>query len=166
VKGAAWLVLAVAACAGSRPTRAPVPQPQLVAPQSPAASTAPADDDETVLHTRPWKYGPYFTRLKRQVNAAWNPLDVWKAFPEARRTSLGTALRETVVGVELSAEGKITKLELSQSSGVAELDAEGLRAFQASSPFGATPDGEQLKPFSFAFRFEIGAGTTSMTVAP
>lgn len=120
----------------------------------------------TVLHSRPWKYGPYFNRMKRVVGAAWHPLDVWRVLPEARRTSLGDALRETVVAAELSVEGNITKLEIRTSSGVAELDAEALRAFQASSPFGATPDGRQLDPFSFGFRFEIAAGTTSMTVGP
>ena len=162
------IVATLAACAGSTPSAAPEPRPQPASAHSSAVSKQAEDPSggETILTTRRWVYAEYFNGLKRKVGAAWKPAEVWKALPESTRTALGTVMRETIMEVELSMEGAVTRLAIRQSSGVAALDVEAIRAFQVSSPYGAPPHGEPLRPFRFGFRFDIGSGASTTTVAP
>lgn len=109
-----------------------------------------------------WQLAAFFNRLKHKVRDNWNPAAVWKALPEVTRGSLGPAGRETTVEASLAPDGTLVKLAIVKASGVAELDAEAIRAFQVSSPFGTAPAG--LTPFKFTFFFDVRGGST--TVAP
>ena len=100
-----------------------------------------------------------------KVAASWDPASVWKQLPDPMRLGLGTATRETMLEVSLAADGTLVKLAILKSSGVAELDAEAIRAFQISSPFGPSPTGLGASPFKFSFFFEVG-GSSTIGVAP
>ncbi|NVB81238.1 MAG: TonB C-terminal domain-containing protein [Kofleriaceae bacterium] len=157
----ASLVLALAACAGSKPAPAP-PQPVPLAISNTAApqeDPPPAGDDDVLVKKR-WVFAAYFTKLKHKVRDNWEPAAVWKALPAVTRGSLGTAQRDTTVEAVLAADGTLVKLAIVKSSGVAELDAEAIRAFQVSSPFETVPiEIQPLRPFKFSFFFDV-AGTS------
>lgn len=160
--GLASLLLTFAACAGSKPAPAPASPPPLAISKTPTEAATPAADEDVLLAKR-WESAAYFTRLKHEVRDSWDPAKVWKALPEVTRNSLGTARRNTTVEAVLAADGTLVKLAIVKSSGVAELDAEAIRAFQVSSPFGAPPAG--MKPFELSFIFDV-AGSASSVAAP
>lgn len=163
MKSLGW-VIALSACAGSKPapapTPAPAPPPLAISNATPSANE---DSDDSSLKAKRWVYAAFFVRLKHEVRDNWDPATVWKALPEVTRGSLGTARRDTTLEAQVAPDGTLVKLAIEKSSGVAELDAEAIRAFQVSSPFGAPPSG--LTPFKFSFFFEVG-GSASTAVAP
>lgn len=123
--------------------------------------------DETALSSKRWVYASFFNRLKRQVAQNWNPGDVWRR-NDPNGTVNGFKTRITEVRVSLSKEGALSKVVVTNPSGVNELDEEALRAFHAASPFPNPPDGLASKDgtitFAFSFYFEIGAPRTSWRV--
>jgi TonB family protein len=149
-----WLVgVLIVACAHPNP------------PGSEAKPGPASGGEQTVSKTDPkLKGGLYYKQLNDKVFAAWKPADTWKALPEARRSALGTETRETVVRFQVSTDGALTMLVVDTSSGVSELDAEAMRAFQGSSPFGAPPDGTELRPVKLTFRFEVKSGASTTLV--
>ena len=80
----------------------------------------------------------------------------------------GYKTRVTEVRVALSTRGELSKIVVTNPSGVTELDDEAVRAFQAAGPFPNPPkelaNGEGLITFAFSFYFEIGQPRSSWRV--
>jgi protein TonB len=70
--------------------------------------------------------------------------------------------------VSLSAKGELSKIVVTNPSGVSELDDEAVRAFHAAAPFPNPPkelaSADGMITFAFSFFFEIGAPHTSWRV--
>jgi TonB family protein len=123
--------------------------------------------DETALSAKRWVYATFFNRLKRQVAQNWDPATVWRRTdPDGNKNGFKT--RVTEVRVTLGAKGDLTKIVVTNPSGVADLDEEALRSFHAAAPFPNPPDGLVNKDgqitFAFSFFFEIGQSRTSWRV--
>lgn len=122
--------------------------------------------DETALSAKRWVYASFFNRLKRQVAQNWNPQSVWRR-SDPDGTHHGFKTRVTEVRVSLSPKGHLTKIVVTQPSGVSDLDEEAVRAFHAAAPFPNPPDGlvkDNQITFAFSFYFEIGQSRTSWRV--
>ena len=124
--------------------------------------------DETALSAKRWVYASFFNRLKRQVAQNWDPASVWRR-GDPSGTVWGFKTRVTEVRVSLTPKGELTKIVVTSSSGVGDLDDEAVRAFHAAAPFPNPPDGlisakDSLITFAFSFYFEIGAPRTSWRV--
>ncbi len=123
--------------------------------------------DETALSAKRWVYATFFNRLKRQVAQNWDPATVWRRTdPDGNKNGFKT--RVTEVRVSLNAKGDLSKIVVTNPSGVAELDEEAVRSFHAAAPFPNPPDGLVNKDgqitFAFSFFFEIGSPRTSWRV--
>lgn len=123
--------------------------------------------DETALSAKRWVYATFFNRLKRQVAQNWDPATVWRRTdPDGNKNGFKT--RVTEVRVSLSAKGELSKIVVTNPSGVPELDEEAVRSFHAAAPFPNPPDGLVNKDgqitFAFSFFFEIGSPRTSWRV--
>ena len=123
--------------------------------------------DETALSAKRWVYATFFNRLKRQVAQNWDPATVWRR-TDPDGTKNGFKTRVTEVRVSLNAKGELSKIVVTNPSGVADLDEEAVRSFHAASPFPNPPDGLVNKDgqitFAFSFFFEIGQSRTSWRV--
>jgi TonB family protein len=141
----AWMVAVVVAC-HPHADRAPQPpgDPQQVAEQSDVSV------DEAQLSTQV----AFVTLLKQKVAQAWVPL--WRRI-DPTGALYGTETRRTEVQVSLRADGELADIVVTMSSGIKELDDEGVRAFRAAAPFGVVPerlvhkDGQLTLRFSFFF---------------
>ncbi len=122
--------------------------------------------DETSLSAKRWVYASFFNRLKRSVAQNWDPATVWRR-NDPNGTVHGFKTRVTEVRVSLAANGSLSKVVVTNPSGVTELDDEAVRAFHSAAPFPNPPDGlvkEGLITFGFAFYFEIGQPRSSWRV--
>jgi len=114
--------------------------------------------NETALSAKRWVYASFFNRLKRQVAQNWNPAQVWRR-TDPNGTVNGFKTRVTEVRVSLAANGSLSKVVVTNPSGVGDLDDEAVRSFHAAAPFPNPPDGlvkDGMITFAFAFYFEIG----------
>ncbi len=91
--------------------------------------------DGTYLNTREWRYAAFFNRVKQAVSSKWDP----NGRLRQRNRSLGAASRNTVMHVSLRPDGTIADLFVAQSSGLDELDAEAMKAFEKAAPFSNPP---------------------------
>jgi len=123
--------------------------------------------DETSLSAKRWIYASFFNRLKRQVAQNWDPGSVWRR-ADPTGTVYGFKTRITEVRVSLSKAGELSKILVTQPSGVGDLDDEAVHAFHAAAPFPNPPEGllskDNLITFAFSFYFEIGAPRSSWKV--
>ncbi len=123
--------------------------------------------DETSLSAKRWIYASFFNRLKRQVAQNWDPGSVWRR-ADPTGTVYGFKTRITEVRVSLSKVGELSKIVVTQPSGVGDLDDEAVHAFHAAAPFPNPPEGllskDNLITFAFSFYFEIGAPRSSWRV--
>jgi TonB family protein len=123
--------------------------------------------EERALSAKRWVYASFFNRLKRTVAQNWDPATVWRR-SDPNGTKHGFKTRVTEVRVSLSAKGDLSKIVVTNPSGVTELDEEAVRSFHAAAPFPNPPDGLVNKDgtitFAFSFYFEIGAPRTSWRV--
>lgn len=126
-----------------------------------------AAGDETALTAKRWVHASFFNRLKRSVAQNWDPASVWRRRDPSGQV-YGFKTRVTEVRVALNARGDLTKIVVTQPSGVSELDDEAVRAFNQAAPFPNPPkelaNGDGLIVFAFSFYFEIGAPSTSWRV--
>jgi TonB family protein len=106
--------------------------------------------DGTSLNTREWKYAGFFNRVKQAVSAKWDP----NHRLAQKNHSLGALVRITVMHVTLRPDGSLADLFVAQSSGLDELDAEAMAAFEKAAPFPNPPpalvEGGAIR-FSFSF---------------
>ncbi len=126
-----------------------------------------ADGDETALNAKRWVYASFFNRMKRQVAQNWEPAQVWRRH-DPTGSVYGFKSRITHVRVTLDRSGALSKIVVTRPSGVAVLDDEATRAFQAAQPFPNPPAGlvatDNQISFDFSFHFEIGAPRTSWKI--
>jgi TonB family protein len=126
-----------------------------------------ASGDETALNAKRWVHASFFNRLKRSVAQNWDPASVWRR-RDPNGQVYGFKTRVTEVRVALSTNGTLSKIVVTQPSGVSELDDEAVRAFSKAAPFPNPPkelaNGEGQIVFAFSFYFEIGAPSTSWRV--
>jgi TonB family protein len=121
--------------------------------------------DETALSSKRWVYASFFNRLKRQVAQNWDPGSVWRRGDPTGHV-WGFQTRITEVRVSLTPKGELTRIVVTQSCGVGDLDDEAIRAFHAAAPFPNPPEGlvsaktNQIT-FAFSFFFEIGGSHTA-----
>jgi TonB family protein len=123
--------------------------------------------DETALNAKRWVYASFFNRLKRQVAQNWDPASVWRRLDPTGQV-YGFKTRVTEVRVSLSPRGELTKIMVTNPSGVGELDDEAVRSFHQAAPFPNPPKelvaGDGSITFAFSFFFEIGSPHTSWRV--
>ncbi len=127
-----------------------------------------ADGENTALNTRRWKYASFFNRMKRQVAQNWHPAEVWMQ-RDPYGNVYGDKDRTTVVRVALRQDGSLAGIYIEHGSGVDFLDEEAVRAFRVAQPFPNPPSGlrdpdSDIITFSFGFRFEIGAPSSSWRI--
>lgn len=127
-----------------------------------------ADGENTALNTKRWKYASFFNRMKRQVAQNWHPAEVWMQ-RDPYGNVYGDKDRTTVVRVALRMDGSLAGIYIEHGSGVDFLDEEAVRAFRVAQPFPNPPAGlrdpeSDIITFSFGFRFEIGAPSTSWRI--
>ena len=103
------------------------------------------------------------SELKRRVAQNWDPAGLWKRI-DPTGAVYGKETRVTEVQVVLSSDGALLDIEVLRTSGVQELDDEGVRAFRAAAPFappaaplpeGAVVSDGKVK-FNFSFYFQAG----------
>jgi TonB family protein len=85
--------------------------------------------NETLLNTREWAYATFFIRMKRQMEAVWNPL----RWIDPRRNGRDEYI--TSVRIFLHADGSLDRVHLIETSGSAALDREALQAVRDGAPY-------------------------------
>lgn len=116
--------------------------------------------DQTALNTKEFRYAFFFNRVKREVSARWNPAgELGRADP--RGQVYGVRDRSTVLSIALKPDGTISKIDVTQASGIPLLDREAVSAFLRAQPFHNPPKGlieeDGLIRFKFGFYLEIGS---------
>lgn len=106
---------------------------------------------DTQLSAREYKFGSYFIRIKRQLEAVWSPRSV------IQTRSLSKRNYTTTLDVTLNAQGYLESVEVQESSGSAALDQEAIRAVRAAAPYLNPPTGmiENGKVHIDDFRFIV-----------
>jgi TonB family protein len=111
-----------------------------------------AEGDGTFLNTKEWRYASFFNRVKQAVSGKWDP----NGRLRQKNRGLGAANRITVMHVALRPDGSMADLFVAQSSGVDELDAEAMAAFEKAAPFANPPAGLVQDGFiRFSFSFHV-----------
>ncbi len=141
------LVLLVAVVIACHPEGGPARHPDAPAGQSQAS-------DIEALSAKSQVYASFFYRLKHKVAQNWDPNGVWRRI-DPERTVYGTATRRTEVRVSLSPSGELADILVTVSSGVKELDDEGVRAFRAAAPFVEPPEGLVQADGRITFAFSL-----------
>lgn len=112
------------------------------------------EGDGTFLNTREWRYASFFNRVKQAVSAKWDPNGRLRA---KGRQSMGLASRTTVMTITLRADGSLADAYVASPSGIDELDAEALAAFERAAPF-MNPPAALVK--NGVIRFQFGFQVT------
>jgi TonB family protein len=102
--------------------------------------------DQTILNTREYAFSSFFVRMKRQMEANWDPIGAI-GHSGYRREEFVTELK-----IVLKADGYLERLLLLNSSGVDALDREAMKSVRAGAPF-LNPPKQLLGPDG---RIEIG----------
>ena len=124
---------------------------------SPIEFTA-ADDKETVLNAKRWKFAIFFHGLKAKVAEHWKPTEEYRR-RDPDGTLYGEQDRTTLVHVCLRADGSLDRITVVRSSGLDFLDEFAEQAFQEAQPFAEPPcqliGNTGLVQFDFGFRLEV-----------
>ncbi len=118
-----------------------------------------ADDDETSVDSKRWKYASFFNRVRSAVSQHWHPEVVHAANdPDGRR--FGTKTRRTRLHISLNPDGSLHRVKLDASCDVGYLDEEAIHAVRTAAPFTNPPPGlvdpsTGFIEFSFGFIFEF-----------
>jgi TonB family protein len=145
------LAMGVALAACSAAARTPPPaEPAAPAPVASATSAplaAPLDPHDA-----------FFERVKQQVYRKWDPDTVWKLVDPAG-VIYGPRSRLTRLRVSLLPSGALSRIEVTLSSGVLELDDEAIRAFSKAAPFVDPPidmmKSDNLITFDFGLYYKV-----------
>lgn len=98
------------------------------------------EGEETSLNTIEFKYASFFNRVKREIAANWNPLDILKSQDPTGKLYMFKA-RKTILLVTLDKEGYIIKISVTQSSNVDFLDEEAINSLKRCIQFVNPPKG-------------------------
>lgn len=90
--------------------------------------------NSTLLNTRAFAYAGFFIRMKRQMEAIWDPQPILSRTSIERKPMYMTSLN-----IVLNSNGTLTSVEIDKSSGVRELDLEAIRTVKQSAPFPNPP---------------------------
>lgn len=118
-----------------------------------------AEDDETSVDSKRWKFASFFNRVRNAIAQRWHPEVVHAANdPDGRR--FGTKTRRTRLVVSLNPDGSLNRIRLDASCDVDYLDEEAIHAVRQAAPFANPPAGlidpdTGLIEFSFGFIFEF-----------
>ncbi len=106
--------------------------------------------DETLLNTREYRYASFYIRMKRQMEATWDPLEV------IHSQRLGRTQYVTTLQITLQKGGALDEVHVVQSSGNRRLDQEAIDAVRRAAPYLnpppqlVEPDGLiHIKPWGF-----------------
>ena len=98
---------------------------------------------QTLLSTREFVYYSYYARIKDQIRQHWGPKVKGKVkiIYKQGRNIASAHDRVTQVLVILDKSGSLMKVEVLSASGVVDLDAAAIEAFEAAAPFPNPPEG-------------------------
>lgn len=85
--------------------------------------------DETLLNTRQYAYATFFVRMKRQMEAVWNPRSVIHSERLSRDQYI------TRLSITLRGDGSIYDLRIARGSGQWRLDRAAAAAVQRAAPY-------------------------------
>lgn len=85
--------------------------------------------DETLLNTREYRYASFYIRMKRQMEATWDPLGI------IHSERLGRNQYVTTLQITLKKGGSLDGVHLVQSSGNRRLDQEAIEAVRRAAPY-------------------------------
>ncbi len=112
----------------------------------------------TLLNTWGFAYSGFYVRIKRQMEAIWDPRASIDKYRPLSKDLLVTALN-----IVLNSDGSLYSVRLEKSSGYKELDEEAFRTVRESAPFLnppkglAAPDGKIYIPkWNFIITFRGG----------
>jgi TonB family protein len=95
----------------------------------------------------------FFDAFKKSVSAHWHPGVVMP--PDRLGAAYGYGDRSTEVCVRVDAAGRLTHADLRTSSGIEQLDREGLQALAAAQPFLPPPAPLAAPDGSLSFTFDL-----------
>lgn len=98
---------------------------------------------QTLLSTREFVYYSYYSRIKEQIRQHWEPgvREKVKIIYKQGRNIASAKDRVTQVLVILDKEGTLIRVEVLSASGIVDLDAAAVEAFEAAAPFPNPPTG-------------------------
>jgi len=98
---------------------------------------------QTLLSTREFVYYSYYARIKDQIRQHWGPnvREKVKIIYKQGRNIASARDRVTQVLVILDKTGSLVRVEVLSASGVVDLDAAAIEAFQQAAPFPNPPQG-------------------------
>ncbi len=101
------------------------------------------ESDRTALNTREYKYYGYFQRIRSRLDQAWIPIlrEKLLQFHRSGRKLASDMEHLTRVLVFLNETGEITRVQLVSESGISDLDAAAIGAFNQAGPFPNPPKG-------------------------
>jgi len=85
--------------------------------------------DGSLLNTAEYRYASFYIRMKRQMEAVWNPRRILGNNPLHRDHYI------TSVSITLDEDGNLEHVKILSSSGIRSLDLEAARAVQSAAPY-------------------------------
>jgi TonB family protein len=85
--------------------------------------------DQTLLSTREYAYASFYIRMKRQMEATWDPRSVINAERLARDQYV------TTLAITLKPDGSLDDVRIEQSSGNPRLDQQAVEAVHQAAPY-------------------------------
>jgi TonB family protein len=98
---------------------------------------------QTILSSREFIYYSYYSRIKERLRIFWEPKikeKVTRIFQTGRKIASDED-RITKLVITLDREGKLIRVQVLGESGLSDLDAAAVEAFQAAAPFPNPPAG-------------------------
>ena len=107
-------------------------------------------------HDRVPGYLSYFNEVKARIGAQWDPNTPLRKFDPTGDRYGGRRYR-TILTIVLTADGRLARTEVQQSSGVPFLDDAGISAVQHAAPFAPPPPRLVGKEgtITFPFKFDL-----------
>lgn len=91
--------------------------------------------DQTMLNTREYVYASFFVRMKRQMEAVWDPRPALAKHSWARDQYI------TTVSIVLNEDGSLQEVQILSGSGNRFLDEKAVAAVELASPYLNPPKG-------------------------
>lgn len=112
---------------------------------------------QTLLSTREFVYYAYYSRIKESLRQHWEPTvrEKVKIIYRTGRNIASAKDRITQVLVILNSNGELLRIEVLSASGVTDLDAAAVEAFQNASPFPNPPKGMVEKDGTIKIRWDF-----------
>ncbi len=110
---------------------------------SPAGPTVSLDSQDS-------RFAPYLLGVKRRIESVWG-------YPQAARGLTGNL----VVTFGITRDGHLSDLQLTQTSGIAPLDNEAIRAIRQATPFSPFPERMHFERLNIraAFYYHVSRGS-------